>query len=270
MRPGSSATGSMTVPGRVASVLATMIAALFGIVVLLWMLLVITGHDPGRALIAFWSGSFGSGYAFASATLVRATPLILAGLAVGLAFRAGVWNIGAEGQLLMGAAAASAVSLHLGGQLGTLSIVPGIIAGAAAGAMLAGVAGLLRARFGVPEILSTIMLNFVALHVVGFLVRGPMQEPTGLYPPSATLPIDARIPILMPGTRLHWGVLVAVLAAAVLWSVLRFTEAGFRIRAVGANAVAARTAGSIDVGATVLAAFLASGALAGVAGAVEV
>lgn len=255
---------------RVAFVLATTIAALFGVVALLWMLLVITGHDPGRALIAFWSGSFGSGYAFASATLVRATPLILAGLAVGLAFRAGVWNIGAEGQLLMGAAAASAVGLHLGGQLGTLSIIPGIVAGAAAGAMLAAMAGFLRARFGVLEIISTIMLNFVALHVVGFLVRGPLQEPTGLYPQSATLPIEARIPVLIPGTRLHWGVIIAVLAAAALWGVLRFTEAGFRVRAVGANAVAARVAGSINVGATVLTAFLASGALAGIAGAIEV
>ena len=270
MRPGSPVTASVTGSGRVAPTLATMVVALVGVVALLWMLLVITGHDAGRALMAFWTGSFGSGYALASATLVRATPLILAGLAVGLAFRAGVWNIGAEGQLLMGAAAASAVSLHLGGQLGAASLIPAIVAGAAAGAMLAGVAGWLRARFGVLEIISTIMLNFVALHVVGFLVRGPLQEPTGLYPQSATLPIDARIPVLIPGTRLHCGILIAALAAGMLWSVLRFTEAGFRIRAVGANAVAARIAGSIDVGATVLTAFLASGALAGMAGAIEV
>ena len=255
---------------RVASALATAAIATGAITALLWLLLVMTGHDAGRALTAFWGGSFGSGYAFASATLVRSTPLILAGLAVALAFRAGVWNIGAEGQLLMGAAAASAVALQLGSSVGALSIIPAIAAGAGAGACIAAVAGILRSRFGVLEIISTIMLNFVALHLVGFLVRGPLQEPTGLYPQSATLAVAARLPVLIPGTRLHWGILLAVLAAFALWGVLRYTEAGFRIRLVGANPVAARTAGSIDVPATVLTAFLASGALAGLAGAIEV
>ena len=240
------------------------------VVALLWLLLVVTGHDAGRALAAFWSGSFGSSYAFASATLVRATPLILAGLAVAVAFRAGVWNIGAEGQLLVGAAAATAVALHFGATLGTLVLLPAIAAGALAGALFAGIAGVLRARFGVLEIISTIMLNFVGLHLIGYLIRGPLQEPTGLYPQSATLPPDSRLPLLVPGTRLHWGIVIAVVAAAALWAVLRFTEVGFRIRAVGANAVAARVAGSIDVAAVALTAFLASGALAGIAGALEV
>jgi len=244
--------------------------AALSVVALLWMLLVLTGHDAGRALGAFWAGSFGSGYAVASATMVRAIPLILAGLAVAVAFRAGVWNIGAEGQLLVGAAAASAVGLHLGEQLGGLALIPALIAGAAAGALLAGIAGLLRARFGVLEIISTIMLNFVALHLVGYLVRGPLQEPTGLYPQSATLLLAARLPIILPDTRLHWGIIIAALTAVSLWAALRFTAAGFRVRAVGANPVAARIAGSIDVGATTFAAFLVSGALAGIAGGVEV
>ena len=270
MRIRSLLAGEMTRSHHGGARLATAAMAMAAVVALLWVLLVITGHDAGRALTAFWSGSFGSSYTFASATLVRAIPLILAGLAVAIAFRAGVWNIGAEGQLLLGAAAAAAVGLRLGEEMGALSLVPATIAGALAGGLLAGVAGLLRARFGVIEIISTIMLNFVALHIVGYLVRGPLQEPTGLYPQSATLPIDARMPMLIPGTRLHWGIVVAVLAAAAIWSVLRFTEIGFRIRAVGANVVAARVAGSIDVRATVLTAFLASGALAGIAGALEV
>jgi len=260
----------MMVIRRIGARLATVSLTMAAVIALLWILLVITGHDAERALVAFWSGSFGSGYALASATLVRATPLILAGLAVALAFRAGVWNIGAEGQLLMGAAAAAAVGLRLGGEVGILSIIPAIAAGALAGALLAGIAGLLRARFGVLEIISTIMLNFVALHLVGYLVRGPLQEPSGLYPQSATLPVDARMPLLLPETRLHLGIIIAVLLAAGLWGVLRFTEIGFRIRAVGANVIAARVAGSIDVRATVLIAFFASGALAGIAGALEV
>src|SRR5688572_24580448 len=142
----------MMVIRRIGARLATVSLTMAAVIALLWILLVITGNDAGRALVAFWSGSFGSGYALASATLVRATPLILAGLAVALAFRAGVWNIGAEGQLLMGAAAAAAVGLRLGGEVGILSIIPAIAAGALAGALLAGIAGLLRARFGVLEI----------------------------------------------------------------------------------------------------------------------
>lgn len=245
-------------------------SALAAVTAILAVLLVITGHDVGPALAALWRGSLGSEFAITSATLVRAIPLILAGLAVALAFRAGVWNIGAEGQLLAGAAAATAIGIAWGPRLG-LSAPLVIIAGAAlAGALVAGTAGVLRARFGVLEIISTIMLNFTILHIVGYLVRGPMQEPTGIYPQSATLPIEARLPLIIPETRLHLGLLLAIAAAAITWLVLRHTAAGFRIRAVGANPVAARTAGSIDVGMTTLRVFLVSGALAGIAGGAEV
>ena len=248
------------------------LAGLLAVVALLTLLLVATGHDPSRALHAFWMGSFGSGYTFASATLVRATPLILAGLAIALAFRAGVWNIGAEGQLLAGAAAATAIGLGWDGstRFGAPGLIAGLMAGALSGAALAAIAGILRARFAVLEIISTIMLNFVALHVVGYLVRGPLQEPTGVYPQSATLSSAFQLPMLIPGTRLHWGIVLAVLCAGTVWVVLRHTAAGFRIRAVGANPTAARSAGSIDVVRTTLWVFIASGALAGLAGAVEV
>jgi simple sugar transport system permease protein len=245
-------------------------AAAAAVVGLLSVLLVVTGHDPGRALHAFWMGSFGSPYTFASATLVRATPLILAGLAIALAFRAGVWNIGAEGQLLAGAAAATAIGLAWGDRLGAIALVPGLVAGLLGGALLAGIASMLRARFAVLEIISTIMLNFVALHGVGYLVRGPLQEPTGIYPQSASLPVLARLPTLIPGTRLHAGIVIAVLAAVLIWAMFGKTAVGFRIRAVGASPSAARSAGSIDVVRTTFWVFVASGALAGLAGAVEV
>ena len=230
----------------------------------------LAGYDAGRALAALWRGSFGSTDAFVSATLVRATPLLLAGLGVALAFRAGIWNIGAEGQLLAGAAAATALSL-LPGDIPAIVLLPAVlIAGALAGTLWASIAELLRRRRGVLEVISTIMLNFVALHLVGFLVHGPLQEPLGIYPQSSPIAEAARLPRIIPGTRLHAGFAIALLVAPLLWWWLRSTAAGFRLRAVGANPDAARMAGRIDVARVAGMAFLASGALAGLAGAVEV
>ena len=257
-------------PGSWFPALAGIGIVVVAVAVVLPLLLVVAGHDPLPALLALWRGSLGSGYALASATLVRATPLILAGLAIALAFRAGVWNIGAEGQLLAGAAAAATVGLAWGRELGPLALVPILLSGVIAGALVAGIAGVLRARFGVLEIISTIMLNFTVLHVIGYLVRGPLQEPTHIYPQSGTLPLEARLPVIAPNTRLHLGLIIAITAAVVLWLGLRHTAMGFRIRAVGANPIAARSAGSIDVARTTLNVFLASGALAGLAGACEV
>ncbi|GAC1647454.1 MAG: ABC transporter permease [Gemmatimonadaceae bacterium] len=223
-----------------------------------------------HALAALWTGAFGSFYALTSATLVRATPLLLAGLAVSLAFRAGVWNIGAEGQLLAGAAVAVAVGGVFTTVLGPLVVPFELLAGAALGALWAGAAAALRRRFGVLEVISTIMLNFIAVYGVGYLVRGPLQEPLHIYPQTATLPAEAHLPVLWHGTRLHGGFVVALLAALALWGAIRYTAWGFRVRAAGANPVAAVSAGAIDVGRTTTEAFLVSGAFAGLAGAVEV
>jgi ABC-type uncharacterized transport system permease subunit len=233
------------------------------------LLLQAGGYNPSLALVALWKGSLGSSYALTSATLVRAVPLILAGLAVALAFRAGVFNIGAEGQLLAGAAFSAVIGVKLSGVLGVLTLPAELVAGATAGAFWAGIAAWLRSRFRVLEVISTIMLNFVALHAIGYLVRGPLQEPLRIYPQSDTLPNVARMPRLIDDTRLHWGLVAAVGAAVLLWWVLRYTAAGFRLRASGANPDAARSAGLIDVGRVTAAAFLASGTLAGLAGAVE-
>jgi simple sugar transport system permease protein len=180
-----------------------------------------------------------------------------------------VLNIGAEGQLLAGAAAAAAVAT-LAPALGAASLPFVLVGGAAAGAAVAGVAALLRARFGVLEVISTLMLNFVVQYVVAWLVRGPLQEPTRIYPQTPPLPDPARLPILVPGSRLHAGVLLAVAAAIGLGWFLSRTAAGFRVRATGLNPSAARSAGRIAVGRVTALAFLASGALAGLAGAVEV
>jgi ABC-type uncharacterized transport system permease subunit len=202
--------------------------------------------------------------------LVRTTPLILTGLAVAFAFQAGILNIGAEGQLLIGATCSAAITLKFGQTFGAGIVIVSLIGGSLAGAAWAGIAAELRTRFKVLEVISTIMLNFIALYVVSFLVRGPLQEPTHIYPQTETIPLYARLPILLPGTRLHAGFAIAVLAGVTGWWILRNTATGFRLRAVGKNPSAARIAGRINVGRTTRNVFLISGALAGLAGAIEV
>jgi simple sugar transport system permease protein len=238
-------------------------------VLLLSLLLMATGHEVGPALTALVRGAFGSWYAITSATIVRMVPLGFAGLAVSLAFRAGILNIGAEGQLLMGAVAAAACAVPLATLPTAVGIPLLLVAGAGAGAAWAAVAAVLRLRFGVLEVISTIMLNFVAQYVTGWLVRGPLQEPTRVNPQSASLPGTLQLPVLLEGTRLHVGVLLLVGVACAAWWWLAHTASGFRVRAVGMNADAARSAGQVPVGRTVAGAFVLSGLLAGLGGAVE-
>ena len=222
------------------------------------------------ALLALWQGAFGSAYAVLSATLVRTTPLLLLGLSVATAFRAGILNIGAEGQLLAGAMAAAAVGLASTEWPSAVAVAAMILAGIVAGAGWAFIAAALRRWFGVLEVISTIMLNFLALHLVSWLVRGPLQEPTRTNPQSATLPDVAHWPTLIPGHRLHLGFLLGLLLALALWVMWRHTAVGFRLRVVGMGARAAASAGQVAVDHTVMGAFLLSGAIAGLAGASEI
>ena len=227
------------------------------------------GFAALSVLGALWNGSFGSWYSITSATLVRSIPLMLTGGAVAVAFRAGVFNIGAEGQLLAGASAAAAVSLALPhGGVATAGLA--LILGAVAGGAWAGIAALLRVRFGVLEVIGTMMLNFVALHLVSFLVRGPLQEPTHAYPQTSMIADAVRLPRLPGAGRLHAGIILALVALAFGGWVLRRTAYGFRLLVVGESRSAAASAGMMDVERTILGAFLYSGALAGLAGAVEV
>lgn len=248
---------------------ATRALSLAGIAALLLVvLLTITGQRTGDALVALVNGAVGSWYAITSATLVRAVPLALAGLAVSLAFRAGILNIGAEGQLLAGAAAATFAALAAPAL--SVAVVPLLlIAGCFAGAAWAGIAAFLKQKLGVLEVISTIMLNYVALHSVGYLVRGPLQESTRVFPQSFTIDARAELPVIIPGTRLHLGFLLALAIGVALWWWLRDRAGGFRLRAVGSNPRAAASAGRIDVARTTTFAFLVSGAIAGLAGAVQ-
>ena len=256
---------------RFAQAVAAIGVLLALLVLTLCAILLVAGFDVAPALSALWNGAFGSWHALGDGTFVRATPLILTGLAVTLAFKAGIWNIGAEGQLLAGAAAVVAVALTTTHGLSPVVGLPLLVlVGGLAGSLWAGIAAILKQRFNILEVISTIMLNFLAVFLVGYLVRGPLQEPLGIYPQSAEIPQALRIPALFAGTRLTWAFPAVLALAALLWWMLDRTAAGFRIRVVGANATAAESAAQIPVGATVFRAFLLSGALAGCAGAFEV
>ena len=228
------------------------------------------GYDPVLAGRALGAGALGSPAALLSVTFVRAVPLILTGLAVALAFRAGVWNIGAEGQLYAGAVAAVWVGLK-GGVLPVWLLVPAVVgSAAAAGAAWALLPALMKLRLGVGEVITTLLMNFVGIHLAAYAVHGPLQEARGVFPQTDAIVDGARLPLLVPGTRLHVGFAAAVLLALALWAFFRHSRLGFRMRAVGAGPEAARVAGRIDTRRVVLIAFLGSGAMAGIAGGVEV
>ena len=235
---------------------------LFG---LWWM----PGTHEGSLVAAFWRGSLGTSSAFFSGTLVRAIPLTLLGVAVALSFRAGVFNIGGEGQLLLGAIAAAVMGLTMARTLGIVALPLALAASAMAGALWAAIAAFLRSRFGVLEVISTIMLNFVAINLVSYLVRGPLQERTRVYPQSEMLDAAARLPRL-DNMRLHLGLALALAAAVAIWWFLTRTAAGFRVRAVGASPDAARVSGRVNVARVSAFALVGSGAIAGLAGGVEV
>jgi general nucleoside transport system permease protein len=231
------------------------------------------GAPVGRAYALLLEGGFGSRFAITE-TLTRATPLILTGLAAAVAFRARLFNIGAEGQLYAGALAAVAVGgLHggTGFELSPLLLFPLMIAAAmVAGALLLLGPALLKSRFGVDEVVTTLLLNFIVLLAVSALLDGPMKDPTAMgWPQSVALQDPLQFDKLIERSRVHTGLLVALGLAVLMWALLRFSSAGFEIRAVGANPVAAGFAG-MPVGWVAVKVALLSGALAGLAGAVEV
>jgi len=219
-----------------------------------------------EALLALLSGSLGS-VAGWTATLRETAPLLVTGLAVALAFRGGSWNIGAEGQLLAGALCATAVATRLLVDAPALWLVPAVaLAGAFGGALFGALAGVLRAARGVSEVISTILLNFVASSLVALAIHGPLQEAARAYPKSDPFPAAALLPSF---GRVHAGLLAALSLAVLLHALLSRTPFGFRLRAVGLAPTAARFAGISPerIAVTTLA---LSGALAGLAGAFEV
>lgn len=247
---------------------ARVVLALLTTFVLTSILIRLAHGDPRAALSALWGGAFGTKNDLGN-TLTEMTPLLLTGLGVAVAFRARLFNIGGEGQFLVGALAASALGTSGWKHLPMPILLPlALVGGALAGAAWGGLAGVMRVARGVPEVISTIMLNFVALQLLSFLVHGPMQEASKALPSTEPLPPSATLPVILPPTTLHAGFLLALAAAAAAAVFLSGTRAGFALQVVGANPAAARVAG-IAVARVQLETMLLSGALCGLAGAVQ-
>ena len=248
-------------------VFATLAALAVGAVMLL-----VLGANPIRAYGALLEGAFGSANALAE-TAVKAVPLLLVGLGICIAYRANVINIGGEGQMIIGAILGTVVGLTLSGRSGWLIIPLALLTGFVGGAMWGAIPGALKAYFGVNEILSTVMMNAIAVQVMNFLLRGPLIDPAqaelaSQIPQTAPLDNAYRLPRLVP-TRLHLGALIAVLLAVAVYVLLWRTTLGYRIRAVGYNPDASRY-GGIQVKRQIVTALVLSGAFSGLAGVMQV
>ena len=257
---------------KAALLLAPMGAVLFTLAISA-LLVLWAGAPVAQTYGLLIKGGFGSVFAL-SETLTRAIPLILTGLAAAVAFRARLFNIGAEGQLYAGALAAVAVGgLHGGTGLewSPWVLFPlMMLAAALAGAMLLLGPALMKARLGVDEVVTTLLLNFIMLLLVSLMLDGPMKDPTAMgWPQSVALQGELELSKLVVQTRVHSGLLGACALAVMLWALLKYTVIGFDMRAVGANARAASFVG-VPVTRTVVLVALLSGALAGLAGAIEV
>lgn len=255
-------------PGM-AVLLALPVGAILVTVVIASLLVLAAGASPLAVFGLVLKGAAGTQFALLE-TLTRATPLIFTGLAVAVAFRAKLWNIGAEAQLYAGAVAT--VVLGTGALpfpapiLVPLLILSAVIAGAL---LLLGPA-ILKTRFGVDEVVTTLLLNFIMLLFVSMLLEGVLKDPMGLgWPQSQKLVSEARLPRIITGKRLHYGFVLAIVSAIVVWIIMKKTALGYEMRAVGHNPAAARFAG-IPVNRVLLKTAILSGGLAALAGYSEV
>jgi ABC-type uncharacterized transport system permease subunit len=244
--------------------LALLLTVLIGIA--LFMAL---GKDPVRGLLVFFWEPIKSGYALGE-LVVKATPLLVIALGLAVCFRSNVWNIGAEGQYIIGAIAASGVALLAEKTTGGWIVVPVVLAGIAGGMVWGGLTAFLRDKFNANEILVSLMLVYVAVQVLGFLVYGPWKDPLGYnFPQTKTFEAATRIPRLFQGSRMSIGVLLALAGVAGVWVFLFRTRAGFAQQVGGLAPAAARYAGFSSRKA-LWTALLVSGGMAGLAGALEV
>ena len=249
--------------------LASPVLALVLTVALALLLFVLLDKNPWQGLQVFFWEPIRSGYAWGE-LLLKATPLLLIGLGLSLCFRSNVWNIGAEGQFILGAVAAGAVALLADADSSRWMVVPVLLAGMAGGMAWGGVVAWLRDRFHANEILVSLMLVYVAEQFLGYMVSGPLKDPQGYgFPLSKMFEAATAVPRLFAGSRVNVGLLLALLAALLLWLFLFRTRSGFAQQVGGQAPAAARYAGFSSRRALWLA-MLVSGGAAGLAGALDV
>lgn len=248
-------------------------AALFAALLSGAVLFLLAGANPLQAYFVMFTKPLNGVFGLTE-ILVRATPLMIVALGIAISFRSGILNIGGEGQILIGAIIGAAVALYLPAMPKHLHLTLIFAASFLGGAVWGGIAGWMRAYFAVNEILSTVMLNYIAIQVYTFLIRGPMIDPqeikygTGV-PQTAALPRELWLEKLIPGARLHTGIILAVMLAVFVYLFLWKTPIGYRMRAVGAEVKASKYAG-INVPKYLFLAMFLSGGFSGLAGAVEV
>ncbi len=245
------------------------ILVIISIVLIVATLLVMAANkSPIKAYQAFLFGIFGTLNGFVE-IFVKSTPLIFAGLGIAVAFKSGFFNIGAEGQLYMGAIGAAATSIFLTGVPGPLRLILSIIVAFVFGGLWALIPGILKVKFNISEIITTIMFNYIAINITALVVRGVLKEPGEYLPQSPMIEKAARLPELLPPTRLHAGFLIALLMVFFMWFIMHKTTIGYELHVVGLNKNAAKCTGISVMKNIIISAFL-SGGLAGLAGMGEV
>ncbi|MHB8945812.1 MAG: ABC transporter permease [Bacillota bacterium] len=243
------------------------VLAVFSAVVVGILVVALAGFNPVRTLAALVDGAFGSWYNLTE-TLVKSGPFLFTGLGVAIAFRSRSFNIGAEGQFYMGALVVSWLGVAIKGVPSFVLIPVLLVAAFLAGGAYGAVPGYLKARIGASEIVTTVMLNSIAIQFVSWMIKGPLQEPRHFYPETAEILSSAKLPVLVNGTRLHLGLVVGLLVAVAAYVLIYKTVFGYQLRAVGSGPLASEYAG-IDVKRNIILAMAISGGLAGLGGAVE-
>jgi simple sugar transport system permease protein len=232
------------------------------------IVLLALGASPFGVFRALCDGAFGNWYAV-SDTIVRATPLIFTGLAVAIAFQGAIYNIGADGQLLIGALAAAAIGPHLKALPTPLALISILALGTTAGALWGATAGWLKAARNVNEVISTIMLNFIAVQTISWAIHGPIMEASRAYPRTDPIAPAAQLPLPIPPTQLSPAILIAILLAVASYALVYRSSAGFQLRAMGQNRRASAFFG-IPIARLTVGAMALSGGLAGLGGAVQI
>jgi simple sugar transport system permease protein len=240
------------------------IAAIVATLILSAIPILIAGGHFWKSYFYLFYGALGTRFNLLE-TFVKASPLLMTGLAVAFAFRAKFWNIGAEGQLLAGALTATVLGVHMGGVPQALVLPIIIVAGFIAGGIWASIPAILKTKLKVDDVVSTLLLNYVMIHIMGALLFGPLQQPGSSWPRSSAIIEAAQYPVLLVRSRFHMGILIAFLAVFIIWFINKKTTFGYQSKAVGVN-IRAAYFGGINTTSVILWTAMISGGLAGLAG----